>query len=80
MLHALQGCKALVIATGARPSINLAGPLQVDAWGVQAQGELHGDGRAASRHLPAAHAGLSQAPEQVTAGVELAAVVRAAAG
>ena len=26
-----------MIATGARPSINLAGPLQVDAWGVQAQ-------------------------------------------
>jgi uncharacterized protein YbjT (DUF2867 family) len=37
LLHALQGCAALVIATGARPSINLAGPLQVDAWGVQAQ-------------------------------------------
>ena len=37
LLHALQGCRALVIATGARPSINLAGPLQVDAWGVQAQ-------------------------------------------
>ena len=37
LLHALQGCTALVIATGARPSINLAGPLQVDAWGVQAQ-------------------------------------------
>ena len=36
-LHALQGCTELVIATGARPSINLAGPLQVDAWGVQAQ-------------------------------------------
>jgi len=39
LLHALQGCTALVIATGARPSINLAGPLQVDAWGVQAQVE-----------------------------------------
>ena len=37
LLHALQGCTALVIATGARPSINLAGPLQVDAWGVEAQ-------------------------------------------
>jgi uncharacterized protein YbjT (DUF2867 family) len=37
LLHALQGCTALVIATGARPSINLAGPLQVDAWGVQVQ-------------------------------------------
>ena len=35
--HALSGCKALVIATGARPSINLAGPLQVDAFGVRAQ-------------------------------------------
>ena len=37
-LHAaLQGCDALVIATGARPSINLAGPLQVDALGVRQQ-------------------------------------------
>ncbi|MFM7087118.1 MAG: SDR family oxidoreductase [Cyanobium sp.] len=37
-LHrALQDCDALVIATGARPSINLAGPLQVDALGVQQQ-------------------------------------------
>lgn len=37
-LHAaLQGCDALVIATGARPSVNLAGPLQVDAIGVQQQ-------------------------------------------
>ena len=35
--HALQGCDALVIATGARPSINLAGPLQVDALGVRQQ-------------------------------------------
>ena len=35
--HALSGCTALVIATGARPSINLAGPLQVDAFGVSAQ-------------------------------------------
>ena len=35
LLHALKGCTALVIATGARPSINLAGPLQVDAAGVQ---------------------------------------------
>ena len=35
--HALTGCTALVIATGARPSINLAGPLQVDAFGVRAQ-------------------------------------------
>lgn len=37
LLHALQGCAGLVIATGARPSINLAGPLQVDAVGVQSQ-------------------------------------------
>ena len=37
LLHALQGCTELVIATGARPSINLAGPLRVDAWGVQDQ-------------------------------------------
>ena len=37
-LHAaLQGCDALVIATGARPSVNLAGPLQVDALAVQQQ-------------------------------------------
>ena len=35
--HALSGCTSLVIATGARPSINLAGPLQVDAFGVRAQ-------------------------------------------
>ena len=35
--HALSGCDALVIATGARPSVNLAGPLQVDAVGVREQ-------------------------------------------
>lgn len=35
--HALSGCNALVIATGARPSVNLAGPLQVDALGVREQ-------------------------------------------
>ena len=35
--QALKGCTALVIATGARPSVNLAAPLQVDAIGVQAQ-------------------------------------------
>jgi uncharacterized protein YbjT (DUF2867 family) len=35
--HALAGCDALVIATGARPSVNLAGPLQVDALGVREQ-------------------------------------------
>ena len=27
LLHALRDCSALVIATGARPSVNLAGPL-----------------------------------------------------
>ncbi|MFM7314449.1 MAG: NAD(P)H-binding protein, partial [Cyanobium sp.] len=37
LLHALSGCNALVIATGARPSVNLAGPLQVDALGVREQ-------------------------------------------
>ena len=37
-LHAaLTGCETLVIATGARPSVNLAGPLQVDAFGVRDQ-------------------------------------------
>lgn len=35
--QALSGCDALVIATGARPSVNLAGPLQVDAIGVREQ-------------------------------------------
>lgn len=34
---ALQGCDALVIATGARPSIDLAAPLKVDAFGVRQQ-------------------------------------------
>jgi uncharacterized protein YbjT (DUF2867 family) len=34
---ALRGCDALVIATGARPSIDLSGPLQVDALGVRQQ-------------------------------------------
>ena len=34
---ALRGCDALVIATGARPTVNLAAPLQVDALGVQQQ-------------------------------------------
>ena len=37
--HALKDCAALVIATGARPSVNLAGPLQVDAFGVQTQAQ-----------------------------------------
>jgi uncharacterized protein YbjT (DUF2867 family) len=34
---ALRGADALVIATGARPSVDLTGPLRVDAWGVQHQ-------------------------------------------
>ena len=37
--QALSGCDALVIATGARPSVDLTGPLRVDAWGVQKQVE-----------------------------------------
>jgi uncharacterized protein YbjT (DUF2867 family) len=36
---ALKGVDALVIATGARPSIDLLGPMRVDAWGVRAQVE-----------------------------------------
>ena len=37
-LHAaLSGCDALVIATGARPSVDLSGPLKVDAFGVREQ-------------------------------------------
>lgn len=35
--QALRGCDALVIATGARPSVDLTGPLQVDAFGVRSQ-------------------------------------------
>lgn len=35
--QALQGCQALVIATGARPSIDLLGPLKVDALAVRDQ-------------------------------------------
>lgn len=34
---ALEGCEALVIATGARPSIDLAGPLKVDALAMRDQ-------------------------------------------
>jgi uncharacterized protein YbjT (DUF2867 family) len=34
---ALEGCDALVIATGARPSIDLAGPLKVDALAIRPQ-------------------------------------------
>lgn len=37
--RALQGCDALVIATGARPSVDLTGPMRVDAWGVSRQVE-----------------------------------------
>ena len=36
---ALKGVDALVIATGARPSIDLFGPMRVDAWGVRSQVE-----------------------------------------
>lgn len=36
---ALRGADALVIATGARPSVDLTGPMRVDAWGVQRQVE-----------------------------------------
>ena len=36
---ALSGCDGLVIATGARPSVDLTGPMRVDAWGVQHQVE-----------------------------------------
>lgn len=35
--QALEGCDALVIATGARPSIDLTSPLQVDALAVRQQ-------------------------------------------
>ena len=35
--RALAGAEALVIATGARPSVDLTGPMRVDAWGVQRQ-------------------------------------------
>ncbi len=33
----LDGCDALIIATGARPSIDLTGPARVDAFGVKQQ-------------------------------------------
>lgn len=36
---ALQGVDALIIATGAKPSIDLTGPMRVDAWGVRSQVE-----------------------------------------
>jgi uncharacterized protein YbjT (DUF2867 family) len=35
--QALQGCQALVIATGARPSVDLFGPLKVDALAIRDQ-------------------------------------------
>lgn len=35
--QALQGCEALVIATGARPSVDLLGPLKVDALALRDQ-------------------------------------------
>ena len=35
--QALQGADALIIATGARPSLDLSGPMRVDAWGVKRQ-------------------------------------------
>lgn len=37
--RALQGVDALVIATGARPSVDLSGPMRVDAWSVKSQVE-----------------------------------------
>lgn len=37
--QALQGVDALVIATGARPSVDLSGPMRVDAWSVKSQVE-----------------------------------------
>jgi uncharacterized protein YbjT (DUF2867 family) len=35
--QALQGCDALVIATGARPSVDLFGPMKVDALAIRSQ-------------------------------------------
>jgi len=35
--NALTGCDALIIATGARPSIDLTGPARIDAFGVKKQ-------------------------------------------
>ena len=35
--HALKGCDSLIIATGAKPSIDLTGPARIDAFGVQKQ-------------------------------------------
>ena len=36
---ALNGCDSLIIATGAKPSIDLTGPARIDAFGVQKQVE-----------------------------------------
>ena len=33
----LSGCNSLIIATGAKPSIDLTGPARIDAFGVQKQ-------------------------------------------
>ena len=38
---ALEDCDALIIATGARPSIDLTGPARIDALGVQKQSNPH---------------------------------------
>ena len=35
--RSMAGVDGLVIATGARPSVDLTAPMQVDAWGVQRQ-------------------------------------------
>jgi len=35
--QALEGCEALVIATGARPSVDLLGPMKVDALAMRSQ-------------------------------------------
>ena len=37
LVEALRGCRSLVMATGARPSVNLFGPFQVDTRAVQRQ-------------------------------------------
>lgn len=37
LVEALRGCDALVIATGARPSVDPFGPMKVDALGIRAQ-------------------------------------------
>ena len=37
LVQALVGCQALVIATGARPGVDLTAPLRVDAWAVGSQ-------------------------------------------